>query len=63
LKVMAQQHSSGNSKAAHQTLIFTRNQIKQIFPNAVEKDIYSMLTVMDDYVKTFELFFNKVNAE
>ena len=29
----------------------------------VEKDIYSMLAVMDDYVKTFELFFNKKNAE
>ena len=63
LKVMAQQHSSGNSKAAQQTLISTKNQIQKIFPNAAEKDIYSMLAVMDDYVKTFELLFNKVSAE
>lgn len=63
LKVMAQQHNLGNSKGAQTTLIKTKSQIQKIFPDASDKDIYELLTVLDNYILTFEYLFENQKKE
>jgi hypothetical protein len=53
LKVMAEAYAQGHNDQALQTLLSTRTQMQQLFPQADDKDVKKLINELDIYVRAF----------
>lgn len=58
LKVMADLHARGKSKAAQAELKKTKQRIIKIYPNTKDTDVVELLQTIENYISTFNFLFN-----
>ncbi len=57
MKVMADLHANGNSKAAQKEMVKTKNRISEIYQDAPDSDIQELLRIVENYITTFDFLF------